>query len=1170
MSNNKFLLLINSSLRDVNFIINSLAVNTSYILYNDTDTYTTILNKVQQCNKSFNSIGFMSVNDGSNILSMSDKTPIIKSIYKRDKKMKSWSKCITFLNGLVNFTRTRNIDLVTCNIFNNNDWKYIINYLKDNYNITIQSSTNITGKSGDWILESNNLSLDTTYFTSIIKNYSYNLDKTYESSFAINNNGKLYVTGLNDDGQLGMPTNTYLNQFELLDLSLNQGETISKVSSGNSHTVILTSDGRIFTAGYNDSGQLGFDSNRLDISTFTLVTIDGLNNGEKPNDIITGYNHTMIITSNKRLFTSGDNQDGQLGLGHNDNIYTFTEVIINISIYDPDTDTTNISQMTDPIEKVVCGEKHTIILTNTNRLFSTGSNYNGQLGLENYGDMNTFTEVIINISTYDPDTDTTITNQMTDPITQIACGDNYSFILTTTNKLFATGYNYYGQLGLGYDYNDNDIYSFTRVENIEVFDADTQQNIVIQLNETISKIICGESYTLFLTSSNKLFCTGYNDDGQLGLNDKNSRNYFTDISISSFLNNGETIINLDAGNSHTLLVTSIGRVFGTGNNGDNQLGLETNGNGILQFTEVPINGLILNEMIQNVSCGDYHTIILTNNNRLFRCGSNYNGQLGKQVLENVFGFIEANIPLQQGETVHEVSSGSYHTLVLTNNNRLFGTGRNWDGQLGLGNANTNTYFEFTLIPTETFLANGETISKLSCGEQHSMLLTSNNRLFGTGYCSDGEIGLGNNNTIYEFTNVSINGLNPGEIVTKLSCGDYYTLISTNLNRVLSTGQGWGGQLGNGNDIDIYEFTDVSLVLNSGETISQIIGGPYHSFILTSNNRILASGGNSSGELGNGYNVRLYSFTDISLETLITLNNGETVKEISAGNGFTSILTTANRIFSSGDNRRGQLGNGNNYYVNTFTDILLSSLGVLNNGETITQIICGYEHTLFLTSNNRIFGTGANYQGQLGMSENYLINNSTNYFINVPTSSPFIPVSFTNYTAPISNICFPAGTPIQTDQGIISIEKINTNIHTIRKNKILVVTKTITQDNDIVCIEKNALGKNIPSEKTFISRNHKLFYNGKMITAIELLDKLNNYETIYKVNYSGEILYNILLDKHDTMIVNNLICETLNPINDIAKLYLDMDKRNYTYDKKQQIINNYNNYVKRNNLFIPKK
>jgi hypothetical protein len=132
----------------------------------------------------------------------------------------------------------------------------------------------------------------------------------------------------------------------------------------------------------------------------------------------------------------------------------------------------------------------------------------------------------------------------------------------------------------------------------------------------------------------------------------------------------------------------------------------------------------------------------------------------------------------------------------------------------------------------------------------------------------------------------------------------------------------------------------------------------------------------------------------------------------------------------------------------------------------------------------------------------------------------------------SDICFPAGTPIKCDQGNIDIEKINTEIHTIDNKKIIGITKIICHDKFLVCFEKDSLGKNIPSQKTVMTRNHKVMYNGKMIKAEGLL-RLDN---VYKVKYNGQILYNVLLENYDTMKINNIICETLHPENDIAKLY----------------------------------
>ena len=158
-----------------------------------------------------------------------------------------------------------------------------------------------------------------------------------------------------------------------------------------------------------------------------------------------------------------------------------------------------------------------------------------------------------------------------------------------------------------------------------------------------------------------------------------------------------------------------------------------------------------------------------------------------------------------------------------------------------------------------------------------------------------------------------------------------------------------------------------------------------------------------------------------------------------------------------------------------------------------------------------------------------------------------------FTGPvlISNICFPAGTPITTNQGTVPIEKINPEIHTIRNKPIVGITRTVTQNKYAVCFEKDSLGRNIPSQQTIMSKNHGILHNGKLRKAEVFVGNDN----ITKVAYNGEILYNVLMEGPDKMIVNNLICETLHPENKIAKLYKVC--KNLNSEEKQKLIQNYN-------------
>jgi len=73
---------------------------------------------------------------------------------------------------------------------------------------------------------------------------------------------------------------------------------------------------------------------------------------------------------------------------------------------------------------------------------------------------------------------------------------------------------------------------------------------------------------------------------------------------------------------------------------------------------------------------------------------------------------------------------------------------------------------------------------------------------------------------------------------------------------------------------------------------------------------------------------------------------------------------------------------------------------------------------------------------------------------------------------------------------------------------------------------------VPSQQTLCSKEHKVLYRGEMNKARDLADMCKN---VKKVSYNGETLFNVLLEKHGKMLVNNMICETLHPENIAAKL-----------------------------------
>lgn len=166
---------------------------------------------------------------------------------------------------------------------------------------------------------------------------------------------------------------------------------------------------------------------------------------------------------------------------------------------------------------------------------------------------------------------------------------------------------------------------------------------------------------------------------------------------------------------------------------------------------------------------------------------------------------------------------------------------------------------------------------------------------------------------------------------------------------------------------------------------------------------------------------------------------------------------------------------------------------------------------------------------------------------------------------LSNICFPADTPIKTDQGIFKIASLYreisnaSNQYTINGKSIQTITKTVTYDNELVCFEANSISKGVPTERTIMSRNHKILKNGSLYPARMLVSSnlSDNTRKIYTIPYNGEPLYNVLLDSYEIMDVNGLACETLNPENETAKFFKIMRSMNNNPDFCKKFVEQYN-------------
>ena len=199
-----------------------------------------------------------------------------------------------------------------------------------------------------------------------------------------------------------------------------------------------------------------------------------------------------------------------------------------------------------------------------------------------------------------------------------------------------------------------------------------------------------------------------------------------------------------------------------------------------------------------------------------------------------------------------------------------------------------------------------------------------------------------------------------------------------------------------------------------------------------------------------------------------------------------------------------------------------------------------------------------FNGATAFNANTTWNTATGY-----TNTTPLLTFWTSYGIPVSNVCFTAGTKVSVDQGVIPIELIDPEIHTICGMKIVCVTKTITSESHLVKIEKDAFDETVPSADIITSCNHGFIIGGELKKAQWFVDNKIS-EKVYNIPYDGEILYNVLMETHHYMIVENMFVETLYPECGIANLYRHLNT--LTHEERVACIQEYTENVNKIGLF----
>ncbi|EPB88986.1 hypothetical protein HMPREF1544_04247 [Mucor circinelloides 1006PhL] len=252
---------------------------------------------------------------------------------------------------------------------------------------------------------------------------------------------------------------------------------------------------------------------------------------------------------------------------------------------------------------------------------------------------------------------------------------------------------------------------------------------------------------------------------------------------------------------------------------------------------------------------------------------------------------EQDYALPKDQLVTHASSGWGHSLLRTQDNSLYAFGLNQSGQLGTGAVDTHK------IDVK------DTVKLLSCGREHSHIVTENKenggtQLYSFGNNMYGQLGIGKNKNT-----------TPGQFmkeekpklvdfldkITHITSGLDNTIFATDKNALYGMGWSADGQLGQGK-----EDKDLPSQLPLNLQVKKLSSSTDFTLALDVNGKLWTWG---NSEYGQGVQGKVI---DRILEPLEITNVEGQVVDIAAGGPFSVLLTKDGNVYTCG---YGALGLG---------------------------------------------------------------------------------------------------------------------------------------------------------------------------------------------------------------------------------------------------------------------
>ena len=432
----------------------------------------------------------------------------------------------------------------------------------------------------------------------------------------------------------------------------------------------------------------------------------------------------------------------------------------------------------------------------------------------------------------------------------ISCGDYYTFILKNDGTVFSTGYNNYGQLGLGDTTNKN---TFTKV-NID----------------NVKSISCGYSHTFILKNDGTVFSTGYNSSGQLGTMNNDNLSSFLHVGYldNIFENEKDNLLTeyeIQFKNGinkivytkyNTLILDNNGSLWANGNNSEKQT-LGIGNDDLKRFKKISIN-------VKDFDSGENgFTIMIKNNGSLLSTGTGSDGAAGKTDNLNMFSEIKG-IP-----NPIKVSCGNSHTAIIDENKDLWVAG---NGKV-VGFTNTSNLNKFTKVLSVSL------VKDVKCASDMILVLLENGNVYASGVPQGSNTVIGPHSTGTSYKLIDSNAV---KIFNTKGGNASYILKSD--GTLKGCGTGYMGDYSNASNTQSQQLNTIEMT-----DVKSIVGGSNHTLLLKNDGTLWGLGQNDKGQLAGVSGNEFKQITNIPL-----------VKEIFAANKRSAILTNDGRVFMTGE------------------------------------------------------------------------------------------------------------------------------------------------------------------------------------------------------------------------------------------------------------------------------